>query len=150
MLSAGTAGGTAFSALFDWSLEIQSGFMPISAVAGTIANSDYNQFAGPFGGTFSLTVASNPTAVAQIFDKLGTKTFWRLHWEDAGSPAHSADILLCAVVTSVEVMGGDSEGIVTYAAELAIAYDETSSSSLTLQVKNNMAAVPSATTNGQA
>lgn len=141
-LSAGTAGGTAFSHLFDWNLEINSGMAPINAQAGSLSLSDYNQFASAFGGTLSLTVASNSTSVAQLFDKLGSKTFWRLHWEDAGSPAHSADILVCAVPTSVEVMGGDAEGIVTYAAELALAYDETSQGSVTLQVKNNMATLP--------
>ncbi len=115
---------------------------PINAQAGSLSLSDFNQFASAFGGTLSLTVASNPTAVAQLFDKLGSKTFWRLHWEDAGSPSHSADILVCAVPTSVEVMGGDAEGIVTYAAELTLAYDETSESSVTLQVKNGLSALP--------
>jgi hypothetical protein len=142
MLTAGTSGGTAFTHLYDWSLEIQSGMAPINAQAGSLSLSDYNQFAAPFGGTLSLTVASNDKAVTQLFDKLGSKTFWRLHWEDAGSPSHSADILVCAVPTSVEVIGGDSDGIVTYAAELAIAYDETSQSSLTLQVKNNLSVLP--------
>jgi len=141
-LSAGTAGGTAFTHLFDWALQINSGIAPINAQAGSLSLSDYNQFASAFGGTLSLTVASNGSAVAQLFDKLGTKSFWRLHWEDAGSPAHSADILVCAVPTSVEVMSADADGIVTYAAELALAYDETSSSSVTLQVKNNMATLP--------
>jgi hypothetical protein len=141
-LSAGTAGGTAFTHLFDWSLELTSGMAPINAQAGSLSLSDFNQFASAFGGTLSLTVASNPTAVAQLFDKLGSKTFWRLHWEDAGSPSHSADILVCAVPTSVEVMGGDAEGIVTYAAELTLAYDETSESSVTLQVKNGLSALP--------
>tara|TARA_R110000868_G_scaffold22336_5_gene91515 strand:- start:1259 stop:2020 length:762 start_codon:yes stop_codon:yes gene_type:complete len=141
-LSAGTAGGTAFTHLFDWNLELNSGFMPINAQAGALNLSDYSQFGGPFSGSLSLTVASNATAVAQLFDKLGTKTFWRLHWEDAGNPAHSADILVCAVPTSVEVISGDADGVVTYAAELALAYDETSTSSVTLQVKNNMAVLP--------
>ena len=141
-LSAGTAGGTAFTHLFDWNLELASGIAPINSQAGSLSLSDYNQFASAFGGTLSLTVASNSTAVAQLFDKLGTKTFWRLHWEDAGSPSHSADILVCAVPTNVEVMGGDAEGIVTYAAELALAYDETSGSSVTLQVKNSLDVLP--------
>lgn len=141
-LSAGTAGGTAFTHLFDWNLEINSGIAPINAQAGSLSLSDYNQFAAAFGGTLSLTVASNDKAVSQLFDKLGSKTFWRLHWEDAGSPAHSADILVCAVPTNVEVMGGDAEGIVTYAAELALAYDETSQSSVTLQVQNGLATLP--------
>lgn len=141
-LSAGTAGGTAFTHLFDWNLEINSGIAPINAQAGSLSLSDYNQFASAFGGTLSLTVASNDKAVSQLFDKLGTKTFWRLHWEDAGSPAHSADILVCAVPTSVEVMSADAEGIVTYAAELTLAYDETSSGSVTVQVKNGLATLP--------
>lgn len=141
-LSAGTAGGTAFSHLFDWSLELNTGHAPINAQAGALTLADYNQFGGPFGGTLSMTVASNPTAVAQLYDKLGTKTFWRLHWEDTASPAHAADILVCAVPTSVEVLAGDTDGVVNYAVELALAYDETSSSSVTLQVKNGLATLP--------
>lgn len=141
-LSAGTAGGTAFSHLFDWSLEVNTGIAPINAQAGTVTLSDYNQFAAAFGGTLSLTVASNPTAVAQLYDKLGTKTFWRLHWQDAASPQHSADLLVCAVPTSVEVVTGDNEGIVTYAVELALAYDETSAGVFTYQVKNGLTALP--------
>lgn len=141
-LSAGTSGGTAFTHLYDWSLELNTGMGPINSQAGALTLADYNQFAGPFGGTLSLTVSSNDKAVAQLFDKLGTKSFWRLHWEDSASPAHSADILVCAVPTSVEILSGDSDGIVTYAAELTIAYDETSSSSVTLQVKNGLATLP--------
>ena len=141
-LSAGTAGGTAFTHLFDWSLEVNTGMAPINAQAGAITLADYNQFASAFGGTLSLTVASNPTAVAQLYDKLGSKTFWRLHWQDAQAVQHSADLLVCAVPTSVEVISGDNEGVVTYAVELALAYDETSQSVMTYQVKNNLNALP--------
>lgn len=141
-LSAGTAGGTAFTHLFDWSLEVNTGIAPINAQAGALTLADYNQFAGAFGGTLSLTVASNPAAVSQLYDKLGSKTFWRLHWQDSQATQHSADLLVCAVPTSVEVISGDNEGVVTYAVELALAYDETSSGVLTYQVKNNLNTLP--------
>jgi hypothetical protein len=141
-LSAGTAGGTAFTHLFDWSLELNTGIAPINAQAGTVTLSDFNQFGAAFGGTLSLTVASNPAAVSQLYDKLGTKTFWRLHWQDAASPQHSADLLVCAVPSSVEVIGGDNEGLTTYAVELTLAYDETSAGVFTYQVKNGLTALP--------
>ena len=141
-LSAGTAGGTAFTHLFDWSLELNTGLGPINAQAGTVTLSDYNQFASAFGGTLSLTVASNPAAVSQLYDKLGTKTFWRLHWQDANATQHSADLLVCAVPTSVEVIGGENEGLTTYAVELTLAYDETSAGVFTYQVKNGLTALP--------
>ena len=141
-LSAGTAGGTAFTHLFDWNLELTTGFAPINSQAGALTLADYSQFAQAFGGTLSLTVASNPAAVAQFFDKLGTLGFWRLHWEDSGNPAHSADILVAAVPTSVEPIGGDAEGIVTYAVELTLAYDPTSGKVFQYQVKNGLSAQP--------
>jgi hypothetical protein len=141
-LTAGTTGGTAFTHLMDWSLEFQTGMAPINAQAGTITAVDYNQFAGPVGGTLSLTVASNDIAVAQLFDKLGTKSYWRLHWEDAGSPAHSVDILVCAVPTSVEIMSGDADGLITYSAELMLATDDNGTASVTFQVKNSLSVLP--------
>lgn len=141
-LSAGTSGGTAFTHLFDWNLEMQTGFTAINSQAGALTLADYSQFGQPFGGTLSMTVASNDKAVAQLFDKLGTLGFWRLHWEDSASPAHSADILVAAVPTSVEVLGGDQDGIVTYAAELALAYDPTSGKVFEYQVKNGLSQLP--------
>ena len=141
-LTAGTSGGTAFTHLMDWSMELQTGMAPINAQAGAITAADYNQFAGPVGGTLSLTVASNDLAVAQLFDKLGTKSYWRLHWEDAGSPKHEVDILVCAVPTQVEIMAGDADGLITYSAELMLATDDNGTASVTLQVKNSLSVLP--------
>ena len=89
-----------------------------------------------------MTVASNPAAVSQFFDKLGSLSFWRLHWQDAGNPQHSADLLVSAVVSSVEPMGADQDGIVTYAIELTLAYDPTSGKVFDYQVKNGINALP--------
>jgi len=141
-LTAGTSGGTAFTHLMDWSMELQTGMAPINAQAGAITSADFNQFAGPVGGTLSLTVASNDAAVAQLFDKLGTKSYWRLHWEDAGSPKHEVDILVCAVPTNVEVMSGDADGLITYSAELMLATDDNGTASVTMQVKNSLSVLP--------
>jgi hypothetical protein len=141
-LTAGTSGGTAFTHLMDWSLEFQTGMAPINAQAGSITAVDYNQFAGPVGGTLSLTVASNDIAVAQLFDKLGSKSYWRLHWEDAGSPKHEVDILVCAVPTNVEIMSGDADGLITYSAELMLATDDNGTASVTMQVKNSLSVLP--------
>lgn len=141
-LSAGTAGGTAFTHLFNWGLELTTGFGAINAQAGALTLADYNQFAAGFGGTLSMTVASNDAAVAQLFDKLGTQSFWRFHWEDSASPAHSADILVSAVPTNVEILNGDQDGMVTYAVEMALAYDSVSGKVFQYQVKNGLSALP--------
>lgn len=141
-LSAGTSGGTAFTHLYDWNLEINTGMAAINAQAGALTLADYNQFATGFGGTLSLTVASNPAAVSQFYDKQGTLSFWRLHWEDAQSPQHSVDLLVSAVPSSVEIIGGDQDGIVTYAIELTLAYDPTSGKVFQYQVKNGINALP--------
>jgi hypothetical protein len=140
-LSAGTSGGTAFTHLYSWSLEITSGFTPINAQAGALTLADYNQFGAGFGGALTFTVASNATAVAQLFDKLASQTFWRLHWQNSGN-TESVDILLSAVPTSVTPIGGDQDGITTYEVELALAYDATSSKVLEYQVKNGLSALP--------
>jgi hypothetical protein len=140
-LSAGTSGGTAFSHLYSWSLEIASGFTPINAQAGALTLADYNQFGAGFGGTLTVTVASNSTAVAQFLDKLASQTFWRLHWQNSGN-TESADILVSAVPTSVTPISGDQDGITTYEVELALAYDATSGKVLEYQVKNGLSALP--------
>ena len=140
-LSAGTSGGTAFSNLYSWSLEITSGFTPINAQAGALTLADYNQFGAAFGGALTFTVASNATAVAQFLDKLASQTFWRLHWQNSGN-TESADILISAVPTSVTPIGGEQDGIITYEVELALAYDATSGKVLEYQVKNGLSALP--------
>jgi hypothetical protein len=140
-LSAGTSGGTAFSNLYSWSLEITSGFTPINAQAGALTLADYNQFGAAFGGALTFTVASNATAVAQFLDKLASQTFWRLHWQNSGN-TESADILISAVPTSVTPIGGEQDGITTYEVELALAYDATSGKVLEYQVKNGLSALP--------
>jgi hypothetical protein len=140
-LSAGTSGGTAFTHLYNWSLELTTGFGPINAQGGSLALADYNQFSAPFGGTLSFTVASNGSAVAQLFDKLGAQTWWRLHWQNAGN-TESADLLISAVPTSVQPISGDQDGITVYECELALAYESTSGKVFEYQVKNALSALP--------
>lgn len=140
-LSAGTSGGSAYAHLFSWSLEITSGFAPINALAGALTLADFNQFGGAFGGTLTYTVASNATAVAELLDKLGSQTFWRLHWQNSGN-TESVDILLSAVPTSVTPIGGEQDGITTYEVELTLAFDATSGKVLEYQVKNGLSALP--------
>jgi hypothetical protein len=141
-LSAGTAGGTTFSTLFDWKLDISSGITPINAQAGSLQLTDFNQFGGPIAGALNITIASNPAAISVLYASLGSKTFWRFHWEDTQAVAHSADVLVCAVPTKIDVINGDKDGLTTYQVSLDLAYDETSSQSVTLQVKNSLALLP--------
>lgn len=142
-LSAGTAGGTSFSTLFDWKLDISSGITPINAQAGSLQLADFNQFGGPIAGSLNITIASNPAAISVLYASLGSKTFWRFHWEDAVTPnKHEADVLVCAVPTKIDVINGDKDGLTTYQVALELAYDETSAQSVTLQVKNSLALLP--------
>jgi hypothetical protein len=141
-LSAGTAGGTTFSTLFDWKLDISSGITPINAQSGSLQLTDFNQFGGPIAGALNITIASNPAAISVLYASLGAKTFWRFHWEDTQAVSHSADVLVCAVPTKIDVINGDKDGLTTYQVSLELAYDETSSQSVTLQVKNSLALLP--------
>jgi hypothetical protein len=140
-LSAGTSGGTAFTHLYSWSLELTTGFAPINAQGGSLALADYNQFGAPFGGTLTATVASNATSVAQLFDKLGSQTWWRLHWQNAGN-TESADLLISAVPTSVQPISGDQDGITVYEVELTLAYEATGGKVFEYQVKNALSVLP--------
>jgi hypothetical protein len=136
---------SSFEHLFDWTLSIEPGMAPLNAQAGAYTLSDYSQFAGPFAGTLSMTVASNAETVAQLYDKLGKPVFWNLIWSQtpAGSSVeHNVVIRMCAVPTSVQPIAADTDGIVTYAVEAALAYDEVSGNSLTIQVINELPSLP--------
>jgi hypothetical protein len=141
----GLTSATPFEHLFDWTLTIEPGMAPLNAQAGAYTLSDYSQFAGPFAGTLSMTVASNAEAVAELYDKLGQPVFWNLVWSQtpAGSAVeHAVVIRMCAVPTSVQPIAADTDGIVTYAVEAALAYDEDSDNCLTIQVINELPALP--------
>jgi hypothetical protein len=137
-----TTGGTAFTHLYDWSLELSSGLAPIFSQVGATTNAGYNQFGGPFGGTLSLTVASNAAAIDELVSKRGQTIYFRLHWADAGSPAHSADIRLAAIVKSVEPISGDVDGLTTYAIEATLAYDTTAEKVIEIEVVNQLSSLP--------
>ena len=136
---------SSFEHLFDWTLSIEPGMAPLNAQAGAYTLSDYSQFAGPFAGTLSMTVASNAEAVTQLYDRLGQPVFWNLVWSQtpAGSSVeHAVVIRMCAVPTSVQPIAADTDGIVTYSIEAALAYDEVSDNCLTIQVINELPALP--------
>jgi hypothetical protein len=136
------AGFTNFDYLYDWSLEIMAGQGPIFSQVGSTVNAGYNQFAGAFGGTLSLTVGSNPAAVSEFYDKLGQTAYFQLSFADAGSPAHSVTIGVAGIVKNVEPITGDVDGLTTYAIEVALAYDPADDACIYIQTINELSSLP--------
>jgi hypothetical protein len=130
------ATGTAFEHLYDWSLALTSGNGPINAQHGALTNAGVNPFAAPFAGTLSMTVASTPDTVAPFIDGRGGNIFVELAWGDAGSPAHAFSLFVAGIVSSVEPISGDQDGITTYAVEIALAYDPVTEKCLTAYVSS--------------
>jgi hypothetical protein len=135
-------GDAAFDYLYDWSLELNTGILPIFSQVGATTNAGFNQYGAPFGGSLSLTVGSNPAAISQFFDKLGGPVWLRLAFADAGSPAHSVDIYVAGIVRSVEPITGDVDGLTTYAIDVAIAYDPAEDKSVEIVVVNELSSLP--------
>jgi hypothetical protein len=140
--SAWGTGDSAFDYLYDWSLELTTGILPIFSQVGATTNAGYNQYGAPFSGSLSLTVGSNPEAITEFFDKLGGPVWLRLAFADAGSPAHSVDIYVSGIVRSVEPITGDVDGLTTYAIDVAIAYDPAEDKAVEIVVVNQLSSLP--------
>jgi hypothetical protein len=131
--------GEAFEHLYDWTLSITSGNGAINAQVGSVSNAGVNPFAVPFGGTLSMTVASSDETIAPFIDNRGGNIYVELAWADAGDPAHSVNIRLAGVISSVEPLSGDQDGITTYAVEVTLAHDTVTGKSVDVLVTNQMA-----------
>ena len=136
----GTASGTAFTYLLDYSLEFSSGNTKQAYLAGTTSFST-NAESGPFTGTLSMTVSSTSSAVSVFYDayQAATPVGVRLTWS---SGIYSAHILCMIIPTMVTPMAGAEDGLLTYAVEGTLVYDPTSAKSLRIIVNSDLAALP--------
>lgn len=130
------ATGTAFEHLYDWTLSMVSGNGAINAQHGSVSNAGINPFAAPFSGTLSMTVASTPDTRTAFVDNRGGNVFVELAWSDAGDPSHAFSIFAAGIISSVEPLSGDQDGIMTYAVEITLAYDPATEKSVTLYVSS--------------
>jgi hypothetical protein len=126
-------GGTAFSYLQDWSLDISTPNQPIAYQAGTISFTGHSQFAAPLLGEMSFTLSGGTDAIAQVYDKFqaGTPSYWRLSWTDG---TRQVDILACLIFTEVTPLSGDNNGVTTITARGVVNYDLTAAASLRIRV----------------
>jgi hypothetical protein len=134
--SAGTAllsGGSAFSYLEDWSLDISTPNQAIAYQAGSLSFTGHSQFAAPLLGELSLTVSGGTDAIAQIYDKYqaGTPSYWRLSWTDG---TRQVDILACVIWTDVTPLASDTNGITQISAKGIVNYDTTAGAALRIRV----------------
>ena len=136
----GTAAGTAYNYLLDFSLDWNAGITKQAYLNGT-ANFSTHAESGPFTGTLSLTVSSTASAVTTWYDALqaATPVGVRLTWSNG---THSANVLTMIVPTDVQVLAGAEDGLTTYAVTGSLVYDPTSAKSLRIIVGSDLATLP--------
>ena len=136
----GTASGTAYDYLLDFSLEFSAGVMRQSYLAGTTSFSTHAE-SGPFTGTLTMTVSSTASAVTTWFDayRAATPVGVRLAWTNGTT---SANIMTMIVPTEVQQMAGAEDGLTTMAVTGTLVYDPTSAKSLRIIVGSDLAALP--------
>jgi len=143
----GTASGTAYNYLLDFSLEFSSGLARQSYLAGTTVFSTHAESL-PFTGTLTMTVSSTASAVSLWYDayRAATPVGVRLAWTDgtdayrAATPVgvrlawtdgtNTANIMTMIVPTEVQQMAGAEDGLTTMAVTGTLVYDPTSAKSL--------------------
>jgi hypothetical protein len=136
----GTADGTAFQYLLDFSLEFNAGITKNAYLAGTTSFSTHSE-SNPFTGTLTATVSSTASAVSVWYDayQAATPVGIRLTWTSGSFSAH---ILAMVVPTSVQPMAGAEDGLTTMAIEGTLVYDATSAKSLQIIVNSDLSALP--------
>jgi hypothetical protein len=136
----GTADGTAYEYLLDFSLEFNAGITRQAYLAGTSTFSTHAESA-PFSGTLTLTVSSTASAVSTWYDayRAATPKGVRLTWSNG---TYSAHILAYIVPTEVQQLAGAEDGLTTMAVTGTLVYDTASAKSLRIVVNSDLAALP--------
>lgn len=130
--------GTAFEHLYDWNLSITPGNAQINAQVGDVYAAGINPYGAPFSGTLSMTVASTPDTNGWLNNR-GGNIFVELQYNDAGDPSHSVNLWLAGIISNIEPLSGDQDGIVTHAVEIALAFDPATGKTLDVVVTNQLA-----------
>ena len=136
----GTAAGTSYPTLLDFSLEFSSGLARQSYLAGTTVFSTHAESL-PFTGTLTMTVSSTADAVSVWYDayRAATPVGVRLAWTNG---THTANIMTMIVPTDVQQMAGAEDGLTTMAVTGTLVYDPTSTKSLRIIVGSDLAVLP--------
>jgi hypothetical protein len=136
----GTADGTAYTYLLDFSLEFNAGITKQAYLAGTTSFSTHSE-SNPFTGTLTMTVSSTASAVSVWYDayQAATPVGVRLTWTNG---TYSAHILAMVVPTEVQPMAGAEDGLTTMAVTGTLVYDATSAKSLQIVLGSDLSALP--------
>ena len=136
----GTADGTAYEYLLDFSLQYSSGVARQAYLAGTTVFSTHAE-SNPFTGTLTMTVSSTASAVSTWYDayRAATPKGVRLTWSNG---TYSAHIMCMIVPTEVQQMAGAEDGLTTMAVTGTLVYDTTSAKSLRIVVNSDLAVLP--------
>ena len=136
----GTADGTAFNYLLDFSLDFNAGITRQSYLNGTTVFTTHSE-SNPFTGTLTMTASSTASAVTTWYDayRAATPKGVRLSWSNG---TYSAHIMCMIVPTDVQEMAGAEDGLTTMAVTGTLVYDPTSAKSLRIVVNSDLAALP--------
>jgi len=136
----GTADGTAYEYLLDFSLEFNAGITRQAYLAGTTTFSTHSE-SNPFTGTLTMTVSSTASAVSTWYDayRAATPRGVRLTWSNGTYAVH---IMAMVVPTEVQQMSGAEDGLTTMAVTGTLVYDPTSAKSLRIYTTSDLATLP--------
>jgi hypothetical protein len=127
---------TSYNYALDFGLTINTGITRQAYLAGTTVFSTHAESAA-FGGELTLTVQSN--AAANDAWVLGSQKFVRLSWTDG---TYSATIYTSIIVSDVQPISGNEDGLTTMAITGTLAYDPTSAKVIQVEIVNGIAALP--------
>ena len=142
-VATGTALGTAstftsYNYALDFNLTINTGITRQAYLAGTTTMVTHAE-AGAFGGELTLTVQSNKAANDAWFAKLGQQAFVKLAWTDG---TYSADIYASIIVSDIQPIAGNEDGLTTMTVTGTLAYDPVSAGTIRIIVNSDTAALP--------
>lgn len=122
----------------DFSLTLQTGLTPVRMLNGATTLTGHAETA-QIGGDLSLTVLSNAAASSTWYQSLGGQKFVRLTWSDG---TYSLTLNTSILVTEVQPLSGESDGLTQMAITGRIALDPTSGSALKITAVNAISALP--------
>jgi hypothetical protein len=127
---------TSYNYALDFGLTINTGITRQAYLAGTTVFSTHAESAA-FGGELTLTVQSNKAANDAWV--LGAQKFVRLSWTDG---SNSATIYTSIIVSDVQPISGNEDGLTTMAITGTLAYDPTTAKVIQVVLQNGLAILP--------
>jgi hypothetical protein len=136
----GTASGTAYSYLLDFSLDWNAGITRQAYLNGTAVFSTHAESA-PFTGTLTMTVSSTASAVSIWYDayRAATPVGVRLAYSDG---TYGVNAMMMVVPTDVQQMAGSEDGLTTMSVVGTLVYDPTSAKTLRIIATSDLATLP--------